>query len=112
MRFSTAPFTKPAATSSKRFARTSLSILTLGGVLTLSGSVFENALDSRRMLISMALIAASGFIAFAGQSEMVDWAHRGVGRPRIMARWGRGLVALTYGGGVGVFLSTAQGALN
>ena len=90
---------------------TSLSILTLGGVLTLSGSVFESALEPRRMVISMALIAASGFIAFAAQIEMVDWVHRGVGRPRIMARWGRGLIALTYGLGVGVFLSTAQEAL-
>ncbi len=90
---------------------TSLSVLTLGGVLTLSGSIFEDALEPRRMLISMLLIAASGFIAFAAQTEMVDWAHRPSGRPRFMARWGRGLVALTYGAGVGVFLAIAQGAL-
>ena len=90
---------------------TSLSILTLGGMLTLSGSVFENALEPRRMVISMASIAASGFIAFAAQTEMVDWAHRGAGRPKIVARWGRGLIALTYGVGVGAFLSTAHEAL-
>ena len=90
---------------------TSLSILTLGGILTLSGAVYENALEPRRLVISMALIAASGFIAFAAQIEMVDWAHRGAGRPRLMARWGRALIALAYGLGVGVFLSTAQEAL-
>ena len=90
---------------------TSLSILTLGGVLTLSGAVYEDALEPRRMVVSMALIAASGFIAFAAQIEMVDWAHRGSGRPRLMARWGRALIALTYGLGVGVFLSMAQEAL-
>lgn len=90
---------------------TSLSVVTLGGVLTLSGSLFQNALDPRRMLLSIGLIAASGVIAFAGQIEMVDWAHRGAGRPRIVARWGRGLVALTFGAGVGAFLSIAHESL-
>ena len=91
---------------------TSLSIVTLGGILTLSGSIFENSLDTRRLLMAMTLVAASGVIAFAAQVEMVDWANRGTGKPRLLARWGRGLVALTYGAGVGAFLSTAQRALS
>jgi hypothetical protein len=89
---------------------TTLSVVTLGGVLTLSGSLFAGDIDRAQLLFSMGLIAAAGVIAFAGQIEMVDWTYRGTPRPRITARWGRGLVAATYGGGVGAFLSIIDSA--
>lgn len=91
---------------------TSLSVLTLGGVLTLSGSVFAANREPKRLLLSMVMIAASGIIAFLGQVEVVDWANRGGGSQKLLVRRGRGLVALTYGVGVGSFLSTVQSMLN
>ncbi len=86
---------------------TTLTVLTLGGVLTLSSSIFEGQVAREPMLLSIGLIAASGLMAFGGQIELVDWAHRGTARPRAAARWGRGLVAMTFGAGVGAFLSVA-----
>jgi len=90
---------------------TSLSVLTLGGMLTLSGSIFAEMVSSRNLLVAMGLIAAAGVTAFTAQIEMVEWAHRDTAKPRWSARWGRGIVPMLYGGGVGAFLAMVEGAL-
>lgn len=90
---------------------TNLTLITLGGMITLFGSIFSNASFRDDMLLPVALIAASGVIAFVGQIEMVQWAYRG-GEPRRVATWYRWLTPGLFGAGVGAFLSTAQELLS
>ena len=84
---------------------TNLSMITLGGMVTLFGSVFANTQSRGEMLLPMALTALAGIAAFAGQIEMVEWGYRG-GKPRRIAATARWLTPGFYGAGVGAFLNT------
>lgn len=90
---------------------TSLSVLTLGGVLTLAGSIFADPEYHRGMFVSAMLTAGAGFTAYVGLIEMVESAQRGK-PPRLIARLARGVVPALFGGAVGAFLSTAYGAFS
>ena len=86
---------------------TNLSLITLGGMVTLFGSIFSGASFRDDMLLPLAFVALSGGVAFLGQIEILQWAYRG-GSPRRAASWYRWLTPTFFGVGVGAFLSTAQ----
>ena len=86
---------------------TNLSLITLGGMVTLFGSIFSGASFRDDMLLPMALTAGAGVAGFLGQIEILQWAYRG-GSPRRAAGWLRYLAPLLFGMGIGAFLSTAQ----
>ncbi len=46
-------------------------ILAVGGILTLKGSIFEDAISDWATLVSLVLIAAGGVCAFMGQAEVI-----------------------------------------
>lgn len=85
---------------------TSLSLLALGGMLTLMGSVFSEG-NRSGFVLSMALISISGAVALMGQTKMVDDAVRGKTSPRIIG-WYRTIVPVFFGMGVGAFLAVLQ----
>jgi hypothetical protein len=86
---------------------TNLSLITLGGMVTLFGSIFSGASFKDDMLLPMALTAGAGVAGFLGQIEILQWAHRG-GKPRRSMTWLRFLAPMLFGMGIGAFLSTAQ----
>ena len=86
---------------------TNLSLITLGGMVTLFGSIFSGASFKEDMLLPMALTAAAGVAGFLGQIEVLQWAYRG-GKLRRAAGWLRFLAPGLFGIGIGAFLSTAQ----
>jgi hypothetical protein len=90
---------------------TNLSLLTLGGMVTLFGSIFSGASFKEDMLLPVALIAASGAAAFLGQLEILQWAYRGGASPKRAAIWYRWLTPAFFGTGIGAFLATAQDLL-
>jgi len=83
----------------------SLSVLTLGGMLTLSESVLAEIASDRSTYLAMALMALAGATAILAQNELVEWAHRDTPRPKFIARWGRLLTTGAFGAGVGAFLA-------
>ena len=82
---------------------TSLSILALGGVLTLSEKVFGDSINTVQMFIAAGFFAVSGIVALQCQSDIVQVA-RGKKAPTAWLRWGHRLVPGLLGGGVGIFL--------
>jgi hypothetical protein len=89
---------------------TNLSIITLGGMVTLFGSVFANVHSKGEMLLPMGLTALSGIAAFVGQMEIVEWGYRG-GTPRHIATLARWLTPGFFGAGVGAFLAAVSDTL-
>lgn len=83
---------------------TSLSIVTLGGILTLSEKVFNEQINSAQMLMAATLLGASGFIALQCQSDIVQ-VSRGKKKPNFWLRWGHRIAPGLFGGGVGSFLA-------
>lgn len=82
---------------------TSLCLLTLGGILTLSESIYGDRISLTAMFI------AAGFVAFAGIIAlqcMVDIVHLARGRQHAShwLRWGDRVSPGLLGAGVGVFL--------
>ena len=82
---------------------TSLSIVTLGGVLTLSEKVFAEEIETWQMLGASGLIAASGIVALQCQADIVQVA-RGKKAPTSILRYGHRLAPALFGGGIGAFL--------
>lgn len=87
---------------------TSLSILTLGGILGLSESVFVEKITTWQMLVAGGLVAASGITALQCQADIVQVA-RNRKEPTIWLRWGHRVAPSLLGGGIGAFLIILAG---
>ena len=85
-------------------ALASLSVVTLGGVLSLSEGIFGQQLDPWVMFASGGMIVLAGIISLQCQSEIVQWS-RGKKPPSNMLRFGHRLAPGLFGGGIGVFLA-------
>lgn len=88
---------------------TSLSVLTLGGVLTLSEKVFADQIEPWQMLVAGGLVAASGIVALQCQADIVQ-VSRGKKAPTAWLRFGHRLAPALFGGGIGAFLVILVGA--
>lgn len=89
---------------------TSLSILALGGVLTLSEKVFGDTIENWQMFVAAGLFALSGLVALQCQSDIVQ-VSRGKKAPTTWLRWGHRIAPGLLGGGVGGFLVMLGGAM-
>ena len=89
---------------------TSLSILVLGGVLTLSQEVFSESVEDWQMFAVAGMIALGGLIALQCQSDIVQVA-RGKKSSSSVLRWGHRIAPAFFGAGIGVFLATLVGLL-
>lgn len=65
---------------------TSLSLLSLGGVVTFAGSIFEKVEDQRPLWLAALLFMLAGLLAFLGQLELLK-RLRESGRQRPRPRW-------------------------
>ncbi len=88
---------------------TSLSVLTLGGVLTLSEKVFAEQIETWQMFVAAGLVAAGGIVALQCQADIVQVA-RGKKAPTSWLRYGHRLAPGLFGGGIGAFLALLAGA--
>ena len=89
---------------------TSLSIVTLGGVLTLSEKVFAEQIEVWQMMIASGLVAAGGIVALQCQSDIVQ-VSRGKKASSAWLRHGHRLAPAFFGGGIGAFLALLATAL-
>ena len=83
---------------------TSLSIVTLGGVLTLSEKVFAEQIEVWQMMTASGLVAASGIVALQCQADIVQMS-RGKKATSVWLRHGHRLAPAFFGGGIGAFLT-------
>ena len=83
---------------------TSLSVLTLGGVLTLSEKVFADQIDPWQMFVAGGLVAAGGIVALQCQADIVQ-VSRGKKAPTTWLRFGHRLAPALFGGGIGAFMA-------
>ena len=82
----------------------SVSVATLGGILTLGGTVFGAQIAPWEMLASGALVAVSGVLALQGQTDIVQLCQ-GIKPPVNSSRAALRLVPAFYGFGLGVFVA-------
>ena len=82
----------------------SLSVATLGGILTLGGTVFGAQIAPLQMGMAALPVALSGLIALQGQTDIMQLCQ-GVKPPLDSSRAAMRLVPGLYGLGVGVFLA-------
>ncbi len=90
---------------------TSLSILSLGGILGLSESVFIDKVTTWQMLVAGGLVAASGITALQCQADIVQ-VSRNRKEPTIWLRWGHRVAPGLLGGGIGAFLIMLAGVFS
>ncbi|MDP3406385.1 MAG: hypothetical protein Q8S03_16970 [Brevundimonas sp.] len=82
----------------------SLSVATLGGILTLGGTVFGARIAPWQMVVAALPVALSGLIALQGQTDITQLCQ-GV-KPRMNStRAALRLVPALFGMGLGVFLA-------
>ncbi|MBB5744480.1 hypothetical protein [Brevundimonas variabilis] len=82
----------------------SLSVATLGGILTLAGTVFGARISPLQMGMAALPVAISGLLALQGQTDIVQLCQ-GV-KPRLnSSRAALRLVPSLYGLGIGIFLA-------
>ena len=82
----------------------SVSIATLGGILTLAGTVFGARIAPWQMGIAALLVAISGVLALQGQTDIMQLCQ-GIKPLRNSARVALRLVPASYGLGLGAFLA-------
>ncbi|MDC0887254.1 hypothetical protein OAS19_05640 [Altererythrobacter sp.] len=82
----------------------SLSILTIGGILTIGESLFADVLSQQSILIAAGLVAIAGVIAFQAQYDILRMAN-GYRGGSWWLRLGHVAAPLSFGGGVGTFLA-------
>ena len=63
---------------------TSLSLLSLGGVVTFAGSIFEKVEDQRPLWLAALLFMLAGLLAFLGQLELLKRLRQ---QERVRPRW-------------------------
>ena len=83
---------------------TSLCMITLGGVLTLSESVFGRQFEAWHIVAVSVPVAASGIIALQCQTDLVQLAKGVKPRSDWPLKYGLRLTPALYGVGVGSFL--------
>ena len=88
---------------------TSLSVVTLGGILTLSEKVFADQISPPQMFIAAGLIAGGGIVALQCQADIVQ-ISRGKKQPTVWLRYGHRLAPALFGGGIGAFLAILAAA--
>ena len=88
---------------------TSLSILTLGGMLTLAEGLFAERIEFWQMLVCAGLIAGGGVVGLQCQADIVQMA-RGRKVSTAWLRFGHRLAPGLLGGGIGAFLALIAGA--
>ena len=86
------------------YFKTSVTVATLGGILTLSETVFGERIAPWQMGVTAALVALSGFIALQAKTDIVQIAQ-GVKPPADSSRLALRLVPGLYGAGLGIFLA-------
>ena len=87
---------------------TSLSVLTLGGVLTLSETAFGEQISSAQMLLASGLVAAGGIVSLQCQADIVQ-VSRGAKTYAPWLKFGHRLAPGLFGGGIGAFLAMLAG---
>ncbi|MES2754603.1 MAG: hypothetical protein V4659_08060 [Pseudomonadota bacterium] len=83
---------------------TSLCMITLGGVLTLSESVFGRQFEPWHIVAVSVPVALSGLIALQCQTDLVQLAKGVKPRSPLVLKYGLRLTPALYGGGIGAFL--------
>jgi hypothetical protein len=81
----------------------SVSVATLGGILTLAGTVFGSQLSPLQMGMAALPVAISGMLALQGQTDVVQ-VSQGLKPPLDSTRAALRLVPSFYGLGIGIFL--------
>ena len=81
----------------------SVSVATLGGILTLSGTVFGARITPVQMAIAALPMAISGVLALQGMTDVMQLCQR-IKPLRNSTRVAFRLVPATYGFGLGVFV--------
>lgn len=81
----------------------SLNVATLGGILTLSGTIFGARIKSVKMAITALPLAISDALALQGMTDVVKLCQR-MKPLRNSTRLALQLVLASYGLGLGVFL--------
>lgn len=79
-----------------------LSVLTVGGMVSIGGGVFEQSLSKNDLFLSVALVACAGVIAFQAQYRIIQISEGGEGSWWL--RVARMAVAVFFGLGVGTFI--------
>ena len=82
----------------------SVSMATLGGILTLGEAVFGARLAPLQMGIAALPVAISGMLAIQGKTDVMQLCQ-GMKPPLNSSRWALRLVPSLYGLGVGIFLA-------
>lgn len=82
---------------------TSVSVGTLGGILTLAETIFGQRIAPWQMGLSALLVAVSGLLALQAKTDIVQ-ISQGVKPPADTSRLALRLVPGLYGAGLGVFL--------
>lgn len=82
----------------------SLSVATLGGILTLGETVFGGRIGPFQIVIAALPVAISGMLALQGQTDITQ-VSQGVKPPLDSSKAALRLVPAFYGMGVGVFLA-------
>ena len=82
----------------------SVSVATLGGILTLGGTVFGAHIAPWQMAVAALPVAVSGMIALQGQTDVMQLCQ-GIKPPLNSSRVALRLVPALYGLGLGLFLA-------
>ena len=82
----------------------SLSLLTIGGMVTIGQGLFGNDLPLRELFWSVGLVGIAGIVAFQGQFEIVKISDGG--EASVWLRFAHRIAPLAFGAGVGVFLGS------
>lgn len=82
----------------------SLSVATLGGILTLGGTIFGSRIAPMQMVFAAVPVAVSGLLALQGQTDIMQLCQ-GTKPPLNSSRLGLRLVPALYGLGLGLFLA-------
>ena len=80
-----------------------LSLVTLGGMLTLGGTIYGDSVSPRQLGLAAFLVICAGVLATKGAIDIVR--RRGTARAHSrLSKAFPALVAGSYGGGIGAFL--------
>lgn len=82
----------------------SVSVATLGGILTLGETVFGARLSPEQVIMAALPVALAGMLALQGQTDIAQ-VLQGLKPPLNSSKAGLKLVPALYGLGVGVFLA-------
>jgi len=82
----------------------SLSLLTIGGMVTIGQGLFDDDLPLRELFWSVCMVGIAGVIAFQAQFEIMRVSNGSNGS--MWLRFSHRVAPLAFGAGVGVFLGS------